>query len=307
MKDFVHLRVHSRYSVGYGTLLISPNKKEPDRASVISFCKDMGMGAVAITDNNLMTGTAELSDAAPANGIQPIIGTTISLNQHATADPKILRMSELSQIVLLAQNHQGYLNLSLLSEVMYMRQDNWHLGAHITMDELAKHSAGLIYLSGGHTGPIGRAILENQDKLASDLCDKFLSIFGDRFYLELSRFGLPEQIKTEPVFLSLAREKNIPIVATNAVCFARPENYEATDALHCVLAQTKVLTVDRARANVEQYFKSADEMKELFSDLPEAIENTIAIARRCAFMVNVHEKPLLPKFGQDFEIGRAHV
>jgi len=301
MSEFVHLRVHSQYSVGFGTLFISPSKKEPDRASIIGFCKKYNLPAVALTDTNLMTGTAELSDAAPAAGIQPIIGITITLNHHDNADPKILRSDQLSQIVLLAQNREGYLNLCKLSEIMYMRQDNWHLGAHIMLSELGSASSGLICLSGGHGGPIGRALLENQERFAADLTDKLVEIFQDRFYMELSRFGLAEQIKTEPAFLRLAREKNVPLVATNDVCFAGPENYEAADALHCILGQTKVLNTSRPRASVEQYFKSPDEMAALFSDLPEAIENTAAIARRTAFMVNVKEKPLLPKFGSDFD------
>lgn len=298
MKDFVHLRVHSQYSVGFGTLFISATKKEPDRPNLIKFCKESNMHAVAITDNNLMSGTAELSDKAPANGIQPIIGVTLTLNHH-NADPKFLRDNQMSKVVLLAKNHDGYLNLCKLSKIMYMRQDNWHLGPYITFEELASLTNGLICLSGGHTGPIGMSILENQETLAEQLADKFLSMFDNRFYMELSRHGLDEQIKTEPVFLRIAREKNIPIVATNDVVFARPENYEAADALHCILGQTKVISEDRARANVEQYFKSPIEMSEIFSDLPEALENTINISKRCAFAVNVKEKPLLPHFCED--------
>jgi DNA polymerase-3 subunit alpha len=126
-------------------------------------------------------------------------------------------------------------------------------------------------------------------------------IFGDRFYMEIQRHGLPEEIKTEPEFLRIAADRNIPIVATNDVCFAGPENYESADALGCVLRQTKVIDPDRKRKNAEQYFKSPDEMAELFSDLHEAVENTVAIARRCGFMVNTKSKPLLPKFGNDFD------
>ena len=246
MAAFVHLRVHSQYSVGFGTLAIAPNKKDPTKPSMVGFCKKYGMSAIAVTDNNLMTAAAELSDKAPGSGIQPIIGIVITLNHH-NADPKILREDQMSQIVLLTQNHNGYLNLCKLSRIMYMRQNDWHLGAHITMDELADNSEGLICLSGGHNGPIGKLILDNLEQVAATITDRLHSIFGDRFYIELSRFGLDEQVQTEPVFLRLAREKNIPIVATNDVTFAAPENYEATDALHCVLGQTKVIACDRGR------------------------------------------------------------
>ncbi len=119
--------------------------------------------------------------------------------------------------------------------------------------------------------------------------------------MEIQRHGLEIEIKTEPVFLDIARELNIPIVATNDVCFATPDDYEATDALSCILGQTKVIDPNRPRKSSEQYFKTTAEMTELFSDLPEAIENTVVIANRCGFMVNIHEKPLLPRFGADFE------
>ena len=267
--QFVHLRTHSRFSIGAGTLKVK---------DIPTLCIANNMTACALTDTNMMSGCAEFSDVMPKNKVQPIIGTEISLNQH-TADPKILRSNALSKIVLLAQNHTGYLNLCELSRIMYMREENHHLGPYITFDELASHSDGIICLSGAQTGPIGMAILNNQDGQARQYADKFLEIFGDRFYMEIQRHGLAEEIKTEPEFLKIALEKNIPIVATNDVEFAKNSDYEAEDALSCVLGQTKVIDPDRPRKSSEQYFKTSDEMAELFSDLPEAIENTVAIVR----------------------------
>ncbi|MCQ2598995.1 MAG: DNA polymerase III subunit alpha [Alphaproteobacteria bacterium] len=290
-KQFIHLRTHSRLSVGAGTIRVKDIPK---------LCTGLNMSACALTDTNLMSGCAEFSDVMPKNHLQPIIGVEISLNHH-TADPKILRESSLSHIVLLAQNHTGYLNLCEISRIMYMRTDNHHLGPYISFDELSNHSDGLICLSGAHTGPIGMAILNNQAPLAKTFTQQFLDIFGDRFYMEIQRHGLTEEIKTEPAFLKLARELNIPIVATNDAAFGCADDYEAADALGCVLGQTKVIDPDRNRKSSEQYFKSSEEMAELFSDLPEAIENTVYIAHRCGFMVNVHEKPLLPRFGDDLE------
>ncbi len=289
--QFVHLRTHSRFSVGASTLTIK---------AIPELCRAAGMPACALTDTNLMSGAAEFSDLMPKNKVQPIIGIEISLNHH-TVDPKILRAESLSKIVLLAQNHDGYLNLCELSRIMYMRGDNHHLGPYISWDELASHAVGVICLSGAHTGPIGMALLNNQDAAARDLAARFIEIFGNRFYIEIQRHGLEAEIKTEPGFLSLAREMNIPIVATNDVCFASDQDYEAADALGCVLGQTKVIDPARTRKSSEQYFKSSEQMAELFSDLPEAIENTVVIAQRCGFMVNVHEKPLLPRFGDDLE------
>ncbi len=289
--QFVHLRLHSRFSIGSGTLKV---KEIPE------LCAAAGMTACALTDTNLMSGCAEFSDVMPKAKVQPIIGIEISLNHH-TADPKILRSTSLSRIVLLAQNHDGYLNLCELNRIMYMRTENHHLGPYITYDELASHSNGLICLSGAQTGPIGMAILNDQNGQARAYATQFLDIFGDKFYMEIQRHGLDEEIKTEPEFLAIARELNIPLVATNDACFASPTNYEATDALSCVLGQTKVIDPERTRKSSEQYFKSPAEMAELFSDLSEAIENTVIIAQRCAFLVNVHEKPLLPRFGDDLE------
>ena len=299
-QQFVHLRVHSKYSIGEGTLYVHANpKKDPDRLTIVKLCKQYEMPAAALTDTNLMSGTAEFSDAMSGAGIQPIIGICASLNHHDRVDPKILRTEQLSQVILLAQNEQGWNNLCKLNSLMYMRHDNQHLGAFVSIDELAKHSDGLICLSGGHTGPLGKMILQGQN--ADDMARKIHEIFGDRFYIEIMRHGLDEEIKTEPEFLRIAADQQIPIVATNDVCFARPENYESADALACVLQQTKVIDPDRKRKNAEQYFKSPDEMAELFSDLPEALENTLVIAQRCGFMVNTKSKPLLPKFGDDFD------
>ncbi len=300
MPDFVHLRVHSKISVGASTLSVASSKKLGILKGIPELCKDNNMFACALTDTNMMSGCAEFSDVMPSNKLQPIIGVELSLNHH-TADPKILRQSSLSKIVLLAKHHEGYLNLCELSRIMYMRQDNHHLGPYITIPELKAHKDDLICLSGAHTGAIGMAILNNQNNTAFNLAQQFLDIFGNNFYIEIQRHGLDAEIKTEPVFLQIARDLNIPIVATNDVCFATVDDYEATDALGCVLGQTKVIDPDRPRKSCEQYFKSSEEMAELFSDLPEAIENTVNIAKRCAFFVNVHEKPLLPRFGDNLE------
>lgn len=289
--NFVHLRTHSRFSIGASTLKV---KDIPD------LCKALNMSACALTDTNLMSGCAEFSDLMPKNKVQPIIGIEITLNQH-NVDPKILRTSALSKIVLLAQNHEGYLNLCELNRIMYMREENHHLGPYITFDELEFHKNGLICLSGAHTGPVGQAILNGQQNQAVSYAKQLLEIFGNRFYIEIQRHGLEEEIKTEPEFLKIAQDLNIPIVATNDVSFAADSDYESADALSCVLGQTKVIDPERPRKSSEQYFKSAEQMAELFSDLPEAIENTVIIAQRCAFFVNVHEKPLLPRFGDDLE------
>ncbi|MDR0967628.1 MAG: DNA polymerase III subunit alpha [Rickettsiales bacterium] len=299
-KSFVHLRVHTKYSVGVGTLYIDANpKKEPNRITLVKLAKQFDIPAIAITDNNLMTGAPELSSAVENAKIQPIVGLSTTLNHHTSADPKILRTESLSNIVLLVQNQTGWNNICRLNSLSYMRAENHHLGPYITMDELAQYADGLICLSGGHTGPIGMTILAGQN--ADEITANFVDIFGDRFYMEIMRHGLDEQIRTEPEFLRIALEKNIPIVATNDVCFATESDYEAADALGCILGQTKIIDPERPRKNSHQYFKSPIQMRELFSDLPEACDNTLVIAQRCGFMVDVHSKPLLPKFCDNFD------
>jgi len=300
MAGFVHLRLHSKISVGKSTISVGANKKAGILVGIPELCIANNMQACALTDTNMMSGCAELSDVMPSNKLQPIVGIEITLNQH-NADPKILRSSSLSRVVLLAQNHKGYLNLCELTRIMYMRQENHHLGPYVTFDELESHSGGIICLSGAHTGPIGQAIISNQEATARSYAEKLAGIYSGRFYIEIQRHGLEDEVKTEPVFLDIAQGLNLPIVATNDVCFATAEDYEAADALECILNQTKVGDPERPRKCSEQYFKTAEEMTELFSDLPEAIENTVKIANRCAFFVNVHEKPLLPRFGDDFD------
>jgi DNA polymerase-3 subunit alpha len=176
MGQFVHLRTHSRFSVGASTLTIKQIPK---------LCVAAGMTACALTDTNLMSGCAEFSDVMPSNKLQPIIGIEISLNHHS-ADPKILRQESMSKIVLLAQNHTGYLNLCEMNRIMYMREDNHHLGPYISFDELATHSEGLICLSGAHLGPIGMAALNGQDDQAQMYAKRFLEIFDNRFYIEIN-------------------------------------------------------------------------------------------------------------------------
>ncbi len=282
---FIHLRNHTSFSVGSSTLKIKEIPK---------LCQKFGMFACAITDTNLMSGTAEFSDVMPKNKLLPIIGIEISLNHH-NADPKTLRSESLSKIVLLAQNQSGYENLCTLTRLMYMRGENNHLGAYVTFSELKDNSENLICLSGGHLGPIGMCLLQRLDSTALDIANDFKDLFGDRFYMEIQRHGLADEIKTEPDFLRIAKDLNIPIVATNDVCFAETKNYEAQDVLMCVLNQRKVIDPERPRKSSQQYFKSGAEMAEIFSDLPEAIENTVIIAKRCSYMVNVKQKPLLPK------------
>ncbi|MDR0449089.1 MAG: DNA polymerase III subunit alpha [Rickettsiales bacterium] len=288
---FIHLRVHSAYSLAEGALAV---KKIP------GICKRLNMPAVAIADTNALFGAPQFSKVCRTDGIQPIIGATISFNQHDNVDAATLRAAQLSEIVLLAQSEDGFKNLSKLITDAYLREENSHLGPYVNFAELAASCEGIICLSGGAKGPVAAAALANQDNLAREFAQKFSDIFPTRFYIELQRHGLDDEMKSEPALLDIAYEKNIPIVATNNVFFESPDAYEAHDALLCIAGGTKIIDPDRRRETPEHYFKSAEQMCEIFSDLPEATANTINIAKRCTYVIPKRD-PLLPKFAPNFE------
>ena len=166
---------------------------------------------------------------------------------------------------------------------------------HLTFEELLTQTDGLILLTGGAEGVIGRQIQLHDNAYAEELLLQMQQAFPNRLYMELQRHGLPEEKETEPVFLDLAYKHNIPLVATNEAYFLTPDMYEAHDALLCIAGKTYVDVADRRRVTPEHYFKSADEMKALFADLPEAIQNTIQIAKRCAFLAG-KKKPAFPNY-----------
>ena len=180
MVDFVHLRIHSRFSIGGSILNIS---------DIPVLCKKNNMKACALTDRNLMSGVAEFSAIMPKNGIKPIIGIDISLNHHSV-DTKLLRLESLSKILLLAKNHEGYLNLCKLNRIMYMRKDNLHLGPYVDFSDLEKYKNGLICLSGSYKGPIGKSFLGNQDETAFKLAENLSNLYPNNFYIELQIHGL---------------------------------------------------------------------------------------------------------------------
>jgi DNA polymerase-3 subunit alpha len=195
---------------------------------------------------------------------------------------------------LLVQNDAGYRNLTKLLSAAYLSVEPGDY-PHVTPEVLAAHADGLIALTGGPGGPLNRLIGEGQPEAAEHLLDKLAAIFGDRLYVELQRHGLPEERAAEDKLIDLAYAKNLPLVATNDVHFGAADMYEAHDALLCIAAGTFVSQQDRKRLTREHRFKSAEEMAVQFADLPEALENTIEIAQRCAFRPK-KRAPILPKF-----------
>ena len=166
---------------------------------------------------------------------------------------------------------------------------------HIEIERLEAHGGGLIALTGGPDGPIDKALREGQKEVAFERLKVLEKIFGDRLYVEIQRHGLKHEIEAEPALLDLAYARALPIVATNEVYFATPDDYEAHDALLCIAGGTYVVEDNRRRLSREHFFKTAEQMAELFADLPEALANTIEIAKRCAFRPK-GRKPILPRF-----------
>ncbi len=287
---FIHLRVHTEYSLLEGAI---PVKKLPGLAA------GMGMPAVAVTDSNNMFCALEFSEGASKAGIQPIIGCQVDVGYTTTEPGK--RPENPASIVLLAQNEAGYMNLMKLNSCAYLDAEGQL--PQVTVEELEQYSAGLICLSGGPDGPIGRLLRQGQRPKAEALMDRLAAIYPDRLYVELQRHpgdGLPEAERlSERGHIEMAYAKGLPLVATNDAYFPKTELYEAHDALICIAEGAYVDQQEpRRRLTPQHYFKSPQEMATLFADLPEAIENTVEIARRCAFKAYKRD-PILPKFADD--------
>jgi len=289
--SFIHLRVHTEYSLLEGAI---PVKKLPELAA------KAGMPAVAVTDTNNMFCALEFSEGAVKAGVQPIVGCQVDLQYLKTEPGK--RPEEPAGIVLLAQSEAGYMNLMKLNSALYV--DKGGQLPQVTLEELRAHHEGLICLSGGPEGPVGRLLAQGQRPKAEALVRDLAGIFGDRLYIELQRHpvegGLPAAEKaSERGHLEIAYAMGLPIVATNDAYFPKPEFYEAHDALICIAEGAYVDQQEpRRRLTPQHYFKSPEEMATLFADLPEALENTVEIARRCAFKA-YKRKPILPRFADD--------
>lgn len=285
--NFVHLRVHSSYSLSEGAIMPYDMAK---------LCAKHQMPAVAITDSGNLFGSLEFSQGAASTGIQPIIGVILAIDcQTHLHKSNSHRTIVYDRMVLLAKDKIGYDNLLKLVSRSYTGTNDSQQ-PHISLDMLCSLGEGLIILTGGVEGPIGRLLLENKLQDAEKLLLQLKECFGDRLYIEIMRHNLESEIKTEEAFLKLAYTHNIPLVATNDVYFATRDIHAAHDALLCIAEGRYVTEEDRRKVNPEHYFKTQREMTQLFHDLPEAIENTYHISLRCAVM-SPQRQPILPRFG----------
>lgn len=268
-KNFIHLHLHSAYSLAEGAIKIK---------DLIKVCVAQKIPAVAITDTNNMFGALEFALEASKNGVQPILGC------QATLEDK-------SQLVLLVQTEKGYKNLCKIISAAYMENETVQASYAL----LEKYSEGIICLSGGLKGKVTQDAAQGQIEQCESTLKQLKGIYGDRFYIEIQRHGLAEEDNAEDTLIDLAYKHNIPLVAANDCYFMDRGAHEAHDALLCIAEGRYISETDRRKVTPEHYFKPVPEMLELFSDIPEAIDNTVQIAKRCSFLLKPIA-PILPPF-----------
>jgi len=277
---FVHLQLHTEYSIVDSTVRI-PRLMEKVVAS--------GMPAVALTDQSNLFGLVKFYRSALARGIKPLIGVDLRIRNDEDEDHPY-------RLLLLCQNLAGYRNLTSLVSRSYL--DGQRRGRPMVdpawLDAANTH--GLIALSGGLQGDVARALLAGRQELAGQRLDHWLTLFPQRFYLEVSRLGRPGEEACVQATLRLAADRAVPVVATNDVRFLERDDFDAHEARVCIQQGRTLADADRPRTFTEQqYFKSPDEMASLFDDIPEAIANTVEIARRCNLDLRLGET-FLPAF-----------
>src|SRR6195952_1382497 len=283
---FVHLHVHSAYSLLKGSIKIG---------KLGELAKADRQPALALTDTDNMFGALEFSDKMAGYGIQPIIGCELAVDfGDQDANVRNALAAGPARIVLLAAREAGYRNLMRLNSRAFL-ETPVHQAPHVKFDWLIDNAEGLIALTGGPEGPIALAVNADQAGLAALRCDRLAALFGDRLYIELQRHNIEKERRAEAGLIDLAYTKGFPLVATNEPYFATADDYEAHDALLCIAGGRLIAETDRDQLTPDHRFKTRAEMAVLFADIPEALASTVEIAERCAFRPTTR-KPILPRF-----------
>jgi len=283
---FVHLHVHSAYSLLKGSIKI---------AKLGELAKADRQPALALTDTDNMFGALEFSDKMAGYGIQPIVGCELAVD-FGDLDPNARNAHAAvpARIVLLAARERGYRSLMRLNSRAFL-ETPVHQAPHIKIDWLQDNAEDLIALTGGPDGPISLALQDDHTALAASRCERLLDLFGDRLYIELQRHNIDRERRIEGGLIDLAYTKGLPLVATNEPYFASTDDYEAHDALLCIAGGRLIAETDREQLTADHRFKTRSEMAVLFADIPEALASTVEIAERCAFRPTTR-KPILPRF-----------
>ncbi|MEZ6021836.1 MAG: DNA polymerase III subunit alpha [Hyphomonadaceae bacterium] len=275
-QPFIHLRARSAYSLLQSALQVD---------ALAKLAAKHEMPALALTDANNLFGALEFSEAFAKVGVQPIVGVTLDIKTEDGAA---------GSLALLAQNETGYSNLMRLSSAAFLETPS-HDEPHVLLPRVLELGEGLVALSGGGDGPLSHLFDADRADVARGLAETLAAAFPNRFYIELQRHGEIIEADTEGALVELAYAMGLPLVASNDIRFESRARHKSHDALMCIAASSYLGEEDRPRVTDQHYFKSAAEMAELFSDLPEAIANTAEIARRCAVRVK-KRAPILPRF-----------
>ncbi len=274
--DFIHLRIQSSYSFLESALTID---------HIVKLAQLYKMPAICLADKGNLFGSLEFALSCCKSGVQPINGAIINI---------AFTKNNFHEIVLIAKDEIGYKNLLRAVSDSFTKNDRT-ICNHITFDDLIKYNEGLIILSGYTDGIIGKSLIDQNKKLAIFWAAKLQSIFSDRYYFEIMRHNLAIEQSIEEDYIKIANNLGIPLIATNKVLFSDANMHDVHDTLLCISANVSKEEENRKKVSTECYFKSQKEITKLFSDLPDAIQNTINLAQRCHFMAHANP-PMLPNF-----------
>jgi DNA polymerase-3 subunit alpha len=280
--DFVHLRVRSAYSLLEGAI-------KPYDLAALALAHDMP--AVGLSDRANLFGALEISQILKDKGVQPLIGCALPVSGIGVRGEE--RWARAPTIALIAKSETGWLNLMALSSQAFV-SPSLETEPCVAWDDVVARSEGLILLSGGPDGPINPLLISGREAEGFAALAQMQAAFGDRFYVELQRHGLAHEAAAEQGLVRYAYDCGAPLVATNDVYFSTAEMHSPHDALLCISDSAFLGQDERRRVSVEHRFKSAAQMREAFTDLPEACDNTMEIAKRCAFLVPKRD-PILPR------------
>lgn len=271
MGDFVHLHIHSEFSLLDGANRI---KDLPVRA------KELGMDSIAITDHGVMFGAIDFYKACKANGVKPIIGCEVYVAPRSRLDKDPSIDSKYNHLILLAKNNEGYKNLSKLVSLSFV--EGFYYKPRIDKEILEKYHENLICCSACLAGEVNQAILKNDMEEAERVALWYKNLFGEDYYLEVQNNGVKEQVLVNQKLVELSRKLNIPLVATNDAHYLKKEDAYNHEVLLCIQTGKRMTDEDRMRFETDElYVKSPEEMIEYFSGIPDAIENTVKIAEKC--------------------------
>ena len=294
---FINLKNHTTYSLCKGAIRVG---------ELVKKAKEFGMPALGIMDLNNLFGALEFSSTCVENGIQPILGCEllVQIEKRKENSSHLDIENSFYKIPLIAKNDEGYKNLLYLASHAYLNQES-SISPHTSLDLLQEKSSGIIAFSGGIDGFLVNSLINDQEKNANDLVQKFRQIFKDNFYIEINRHNIATEIKVEDRLIKIAKDNDIPLVACNDVYFLNQDMHEAQDILNCIGEGEVLHDNNRKKRSKEQYFKSIEAMESLFCDLPQAIENTVNIAKQC-HIIAFQRPPSLPRFNnnKDFDEGK---